>query len=289
MATSSQRSFGVQILTAEEYRAKQKMNPEQGALLRSLDSIRYCKAEASQSGVQGVFRIPQKSPQRTAWLCFAFYLNADTLTLIENDGILRKEVQKLQNRLTEPVAPDQQLLLLLEQLMEHDILYLQHIEEELDTMEGTLLHRVPKGFYASLLRYRRKLSEFHSYYEQMGDICDSMQSDLCADTVKNREGWKSHAQRLDRLHRYVNLLREYAIQLRELYQSQQDARQNKTIGILTVVTTLFLPLTLLTGWYGMNFTYMPELRCQYGYPAVMLTAAAIVIFEIFYFKKKGLL
>ena len=289
MATSSQRSFGVQILTAEEYRAKQKMNPEQGALLRSLDSIRYCKAEASQSGVQGVFRIPQKSPQRTAWLCFAFYLNADTLTLIENDGILRKEVQKLQSRLTEPVAPDQQLLLLLEQLMEHDILYLQHIEEELDTMEGTLLHRVPKGFYASLLRYRRKLSEFHSYYEQMGDICDSMQSDLCADTVKNREGWKSHAQRLDRLHRYVNLLREYAIQLRELYQSQQDARQNKTIGILTVVTTLFLPLTLLTGWYGMNFTYMPELRCQYGYPAVMLTATAIVIFEIFYFKKKGLL
>ena len=61
------------------------------------------------------------------------------------------------------------------------------------------------------------------------------------------------AERLERLQSYVSLLHEYALQLTELYQSEQAAKQNRVISILTVVTTIFLPLTLLTGWYGMNF------------------------------------
>lgn len=59
--------------------------------------------------------------------------------------------------------------------------------------------------------------------------------------------------------------------------------------ILTVVTTIFLPLTLLTGWYGMNFVYMPEIHWRFGYIAVIAAAIVIVIFEIIYFKKKKLL
>ena len=56
--------------------------------------------------------------------------------------------------------------------------------------------------------------------------------------------------------------------------------------ILTVVTTLFLPLTLLTGWYGMNFANMPELHWKYGYPMVIIAAILLVALEIIYFKKK---
>ena len=58
------------------------------------------------------------------------------------------------------------------------------------------------------------------------------------------------------------------------------------MGMLTVVTTLFLPLTLFTGWYGMNFADMPELHWRYGYPVVIAAAVILVILEIIYFKKK---
>ena len=58
------------------------------------------------------------------------------------------------------------------------------------------------------------------------------------------------------------------------------------MGIITIITTIFLPLTLITGWYGMNFSYMPELKWRYGYAAVIIGVLVIVILEIAYFKKK---
>ena len=92
--------------------------------------------------------------------------------------------------------------------------------------------------------------------------------------------------RVERLQNHVHLLRENVLQIRELYQSMQDARQNKIMVVITIVTTIFLPLTLITGWYGMNFVYMPELQWRYGYFAVIMISLIIVIAEIIYFKKK---
>ena len=92
--------------------------------------------------------------------------------------------------------------------------------------------------------------------------------------------------RVELLQNHVHLLRENVLQIRELYQSMQDARQNKIMGIITIVTSFFLPLTLITGWYGMNFVYMPELQWRYGYFVVIIISLVIVIAEIIYFKKK---
>ena len=84
----------------------------------------------------------------------------------------------------------------------------------------------------------------------------------------------------------MGLLREDLLQLRELFQALQDARQNRVMGLLTVVTSLFLPLTLLTGWYGMNFARMPELQWRYGYLALIVVAGALVALEVAFFIKK---
>ena len=92
--------------------------------------------------------------------------------------------------------------------------------------------------------------------------------------------------RVELLQNHVHLLRENVLQIRELYQSMQDARQNKIMVVITIVTTIFLPLTLITGWYGMNFVYMPELQWRYGYFVVIIISLVIVIAEIIYFKKK---
>lgn len=70
-------------------------------------------------------------------------------------------------------------------------------------------------------------------------------------------------------------------------QAQIDLRQNDTMRILTVVSTIFFPLSLIAGWYGMNFTHMPELSAPYAYFILIGVCILIVAVEIWYFKKKG--
>ena len=55
-----------------------------------------------------------------------------------------------------------------------------------------------------------------------------------------------------------------------------DIAQNRIMKLLTIVTTIFMPLSLIAGWYGMNFTNMPELDWAYGYPAVIALCVVVL-------------
>ena len=76
----------------------------------------------------------------------------------------------------------------------------------------------------------------------------------------------------------------YAGQVRDAYQEQVAEQQNKNMQFLTVVSTIFFPLTLITGWYGMNFENMPELK--QGYPGVILLSLVVIGICILIFRKK---
>ena len=215
-------------------------------------------------------------------------MTEQAIYLVEDVGDLKRWLEKQIDRFQSAQSSNQIFLQLLEQLIENDILYLSHLEKEMENMEDDLSHGIPKDFYIVLTKHRQKLSELNAYYEQLTAIGDLIQSHDGLFMAKNSEQWDRYTLRMERLQNHVQLLRENVLQLRELYQSQQNAQQNNVMCILTVVTTLFLPLTLLTGWYGMNFAYMPELNWKYGYLAVIIVALLIVCIEIVYFKKKKL-
>ena len=106
---------------------------------------------------------------------------------------------------------------------------------------------------------------------------------------ENAQLWQMYTNRAERLHNYVEVLKDYLLELRELYQYQNDLRLNKIMTFLTVVTTIFLPLTLIAGWYGMNFTNMIAIKSSLGYPIVAAVSLIIVVAEIIYFKNKKML
>jgi magnesium transporter len=80
-------------------------------------------------------------------------------------------------------------------------------------------------------------------------------------------------------------LRDYVTQVREAYQAQVDISLNHIMKLFTVITAVFLPLTLIAGWYGMNFKHMPELNWVYGYPFAFALSAAVVAVSLIYFRK----
>ncbi len=106
--------------------------------------------------------------------------------------------------------------------------------------------------------------------------------------------------RLERIYPDLKDLGDEAVMLENMYSTSIDRiaqaftlyftlisdKTNKIVTKLTVISAIFLPLTLIAGIYGMNFKYMPELENPYAYPAVLLAMAAIAIGELAYFKRK---
>lgn len=72
----------------------------------------------------------------------------------------------------------------------------------------------------------------------------------------------------------------------DIYLSSISYRLNEVMKVLTIIATLFIPLTFLAGWYGMNFKDMPEYEWRYGYPTVIFVAISIAIGMLIYFKRK---
>ena len=276
------------VMSTAEFRERKEEFVYHKEMLHSLGSIRYCKAELFKDCILGTIRLPQKNEQKKAQLSFGFYLTGRKVFFIEDEGKLKAWIEKQTEMFRDVDTPKQLLLRIMEHMIEEDTLYFSHMESELDKLEEEIIRGAGSNnvFFTSLTKHRQKLSEFNIYYEQLIDIGELFSTSDFYQSEQDTQGWDRFMHRVERLQNHVHLLRENVLQIRELYQSMQDARQNKIMGIITVVTTIFLPLTLITGWYGMNFVYMPELQWRYGYIAVIIISLFIVIAEIVYFKKK---
>jgi len=84
----------------------------------------------------------------------------------------------------------------------------------------------------------------------------------------------------------IETYRDRVAGILDIYLSSISYRLNEIMKVLTIIATLFIPLTFLVGWYGMNFKYMPELQWEYGYPMVIVISVLTVIGLLIYFKRR---
>ena len=81
--------------------------------------------------------------------------------------------------------------------------------------------------------------------------------------------------------------RELSTSLLELHLSMVNHKLNEVIKLLTVISTIFIPLTFVVGVYGMNFDWMPELRVWWGYPLCLLVMLVTALLMLRWFKRRG--
>jgi magnesium transporter len=84
----------------------------------------------------------------------------------------------------------------------------------------------------------------------------------------------------------IELHRDIISGLLDIYISSVSNRMNEVMKVLTVFASIFIPMTFLTGIYGMNFEYMPELKLRWAYPAIWLVFLLIPTILLVYFKRK---
>lgn len=261
----------------------------------TLDAVRYLlSAESTYLDVYptyylGSFAIPNKQQPLCDPTCFAFYLDKQSLTFLEEGAICKEVLSAIaqQGMLRQP-STAHCLFEFMKWLVRADLEFLANIEDRMEQTEEDIASRSNEVSNRLLLEYRRRLLRVNTYYQQLAAMAASL-----ADN-ENRQLTRSESRlfvalerRAERLLKRSQALKEYSLQLRELYQTQIDIQQNDVMKLFTVITALFAPLTLLTSWFGMNFANMPGLDAPWGYGAVIATAIALVAVELVLFKRKG--
>lgn len=217
------------------------------------------------------------------------YLDKEDLYLFcENDAAVKRAqaIFDSVNGEGETLTNGQVLYRFFVRLLKGDVSHLDQLEAEITDTENEVISGSEAGYLDKIITYRRELLRLKRYYEQLDSIFDEMEANdnaLLPREIVRR--FTILGSRTDRYLKNVGNLREYVAQMREAYQSQIDIQQNILMKVFTVVTAIFLPLTLLVGWYGMNF-HMPELQWKYGYPTIIAVSVLVVTLLICLFKKK---
>ncbi len=169
--------------------------------------------------------------------------------------------------------------------------------EELE--EAIFADRRPRRLLARILRIKKDVVRFRRLvYPERDKIAEVLRlpEEIMPESLKifYRDAYDHAIQALDLAESY----RDNISSLTDLYMSDQGNRMNEVMKVLTIISTIFIPLSFVVGLYGMNFQRddghghflphnMPELYSPYGYPVVLIVMCLVVATQLYYFYRKG--
>lgn len=244
--------------------------------------------KVNYDSLTGSFSIPDRANISEENHEFSFVLDEQGIVFINDDGTAEKILKKIsQTRKWRMPSLERFVYDFLEEIIGTDIKVLEEYDKKLDAMEDCILDGDDDGIMEALLEIRSDIMDLRTHYEQLIDLSQELEENENGFfSSKNLRYFRMFTERVMRLQDIVSSLREHSMQVRDLHHSQLETKQNKVMTVLTVVSTIFMPLTLIVGWYGMNFKYMPELELPVAYPIVIIVCVLIAVGSIIFFKKK---
>lgn len=281
----------VEIMSKEEYWKAYHTRYQDHLLMKNLERAQYCRADLLKDCVIGTLVIPVKKELLGRPVVFGYYMDQSRLIFLDDSGEVGKILKEMErNQIFDKTCVSHILFEFLEYQVKDEIEFLQKYEEKLAAMEDRIMSgkRERSDVPGAILRARKELAKISSYYGQLLNVSQTLTENYNG-LLKDEECVLFHlfSGRMARLTEHGKELREYALQIREMYQVHIDMKQNHVLSFLTMVTVIFMPLTLIAGWYGMNFKNMPELNWNYGYQVCVTASVIIILIEIWYFNKHG--
>ena len=278
----------VVVLTPEEWKKEQGSFDIGIEMDLSTEEIHNTKAEVNYDSLTGTFCIPSRRNITENDYRYAFAIDEKGIVFIDPTGVVNRMVKKISLRKKWKVPCLERFIYdFLELIIARDLSILEGYERELDDIEGDILDDAKTADLGRVNEIRGDIRDLRRHYDQLIDLGQELEeNENNFFKPENTRYFRLFTDRMSRLHDTANSIRDYTVQIRDLYHTQMEIKQNRIMTLLTVVTTIFMPLTLIVGWYGMNFRYMPELESRWGYPIVIIISLAIIIFSLVFFKKK---
>ena len=246
------------------------------------------KAVLNPASLTGTFSIPDRTCLDGPRHAFAFALDESGVALVDDSGWCAQAVAEI-SRTKKWRCPSLERFLydLLETVIAPDLALLEATEARMTRMEEAILRGEAETWPREMNGIRGDLTGLRVHYEQLIDLSQELEENENGFfREENLRYFRMFTERVIRLQDRVTGLREYAAQLRDLMQSQLEVKQNHIMTVLPVITAIFSPLTLIAGWYGMNFRYMPELEWRASYPLLIVLSAGIVVACVLWFRRK---
>ena len=210
--------------------------------------------------------------------------------LIDSDDSTKDMFENAVGRFRQNATLEKVIYGILERLLANGNKALEIMEQKIMEMEQRLIDgHIKQDLNKEIFKLRHDVSIQKNYYEQLYDIgVDLQENENGLFDKEDLRYFKIFADKAERLSDNTKLLQDSLIHLRETLDASLNYSLNNKMQVFTIVTTIFSPLTLIVGWYGMNFKYMPEISWKYGYFAVILLSFFVVIMCLILFKKKKL-
>ena len=177
---------------------------------------------------------------------------------------------------------------LIDAVVDHSLDVIGQIASAVESVERDMLEDLNPDHLEQIHRLKREVIFFNKQIRPVrGAILSLIKSEspFVPDTVI-----RFYADILDHVHHILDAiasLQELLSSMLDFYISSQGNRMNEVMATLTIISTIFIPLSFLAGIYGMNFKFMPELEWQWGYFALLGGMAVIGSTMVVFFKKKG--
>ena len=283
----------VMVVTPSEWHAMKAQLPIELDMELDHDPHPITKAEVNYNSLTGSLSLPDKKLSDKKVIDekrhFSTYIITENgIIFIDHDGFVGSIVNQIkETRKWKFPSLERFLYDFFAMILQDDLTILEGVEEQMDDIETRILSNADSVDSQEIYQIRSYLLDFRTYYEQFLTFMDELEdneSNLFAE--ENLHYFHLLGNRISRLQSVLQSLRDYSLQLMDLQKTQLDVKHNRITSILTTVTTIFFPLTLITGWYGMNFKYMPELELPMAYPIAIIVSACIVVGSIIYIKVK---
>lgn len=199
---------------------------------------------------------------------------------------VRRRVQNSNGRIRARGA-DYLAYALMDVIIDNYYLVMAHYEEKIEDLEDRIMIEQDSKDKAAIHKLRKELAAIRKFVfplrESLARFTKTESSYVSSNTlVFIRDSYDHVIHLMDMLESFRDMLSN----LHELFISEVSFRMNQVVQVLTIVSTIFIPLTFLAGIYGMNFEYIPELQWHYGYFVFWGIMIVVFVGLLFYFRRK---
>lgn len=176
---------------------------------------------------------------------------------------------------------------MIDAIVDHYFLIMEKLGDRFEDLEDVVVSDPEPGILPTIYNLKRDMLFLRKSVWPLREAISKMQrtdSPLVSEATKIylRDVYDHTIQVIEN----IETFRDMSASLLETYLSSLSNKLNEVIKLLTIISTIFIPLTFLAGLYGMNFRFMPELESPWGYPAVLILMLLVVVVMMIYFRKK---